>query len=210
MAFTAAQIRIRLQVANCCAAVKASDYVIAKKKGYDCSDKLKELNLIEGYVNSIKGYDPDAEDNCITPEEVEFILNQLATICNCGCNDYVNFGKECTVVFTYDLEEQTTLITWDTGIDLLFNIDGSDTYIDGITSGSGDLDYVFSQIVSIINSTYPQYAASYTFNAEGGSTITIVSAANSEMCGEEIRLSLYNGDGLGNPDNFINKTETFA
>lgn len=92
MALTAENITTKLQIYNCCAAYKANEYAAELKKGRDCTDKLEELNLLMGYINSIKGYDPDNENNCITLEEVEFILNACGTICDaCSCKDYVNF-----------------------------------------------------------------------------------------------------------------------
>jgi hypothetical protein len=85
-------IKANLQVYNCCAAKKADEYIKAKKKGIDCSEKLEEITFLMGGIQALKGYDINNENNCITVEEVEEIMYKMSKICNdCSCKDYVNF-----------------------------------------------------------------------------------------------------------------------
>lgn len=51
-------------------------------------DRREDLVLLRGYITAIEEYDLDAEDNCITFEELQQLIVKAKKICNhCGCNN---------------------------------------------------------------------------------------------------------------------------
>lgn len=87
--------------AHCCAALHAAAYVKKAEKGRATENDLFQLVLLNQYLDSLDRYKNSLPltsskcgcggsghgDSCLSEEQAQSILNQIATICGgCTCN----------------------------------------------------------------------------------------------------------------------------
>ncbi len=99
MQITKAAVKLRLQIANCCAAKKGYNYIVNyTEKGKSNQAELNEIELLVDLIDTMLIYTRDyngaevvAGDTCLTDAQMNNILNKLCQICDAPCQTYVNF-----------------------------------------------------------------------------------------------------------------------
>jgi hypothetical protein len=71
---------------RCCSGELANE--IANSLFIGGCDRTKDLVLLLGYITALTHYNLEAEENCITEEELNQLVAKAKRICNdCGCNN---------------------------------------------------------------------------------------------------------------------------